>query len=96
LLGTRGKKTGKKAVTLVKDNAYERLYQKLKTKEGEKDVFKLASAREKKTRDFRNVKCIKGDASKVLVEDEKIRKRRHSYFSKLFNNELSEYSRRNE
>jgi len=41
------KNVAKKAVAVAKNNAYERLYQKLESKEGEKEVFKLARAREK-------------------------------------------------
>jgi len=55
------KKLAKKAVAIAKNNAYERLYQKLETKEREKDVFKFARAREKKTRDLGCVRCIKGE-----------------------------------
>jgi len=77
----------------VKNNAYERLYQKLETKEGEKDAFKLARAREKKTRDLGNVRCIKGEDGKVLVEETKIRERWQNYFSMLLNGE-SAYSLR--
>jgi len=51
------------------------LYQKLETKEGVKDVFKLSRAREKKPRDLGNVRCIKGEDGKVLVEETKIRER---------------------
>ena len=54
------KKVAKKAVAVAKNNAYERLYQKLESKEGEKEVFKLASAREKKSRDLGCARCIKG------------------------------------
>ena len=63
--------------------------------EGEKDVFTLARAREKKTRDLGHVSRIKGDDGKVLVKDGKIRDRWRSYFSKLFNGKLREYSQRN-
>ena len=87
------KKLAKKAVAIAKNDAYERLYQKLETKEGEKDVFKLAKAGEKKTRDLRCVRCIKGEDSKVLVEEIEIKERWRSYFSKLFNGE-NEYSLR--
>jgi len=48
-------------------------------------VFKLSRAREKKTRDLENVRCIKGEDGKVLVEEIKIRERWRSYFSMLFN-----------
>ena len=34
-----------KAVAVAKCGAYDRLYRKLETKEGEKEVFKLARAR---------------------------------------------------
>ena len=85
------KKLTKKAVAIAKNNASARLYQRLETKEGEKDVFKLARAREKKIRDIGNIRYIKGEDGKVLVEETKIRERWHSYFSLLFNGE-SEYS----
>jgi len=85
------KKLAKKAIALAKSNAYKRLYQKLETKEEEKDVFKLARARKKKTRDLGCVRCIKGEDGKVLVEEAEIRERRQSYFSRLFNGE-NEYS----
>ena len=90
------KKIAKKAITLAMNNAHERLYMKLETNEEENDVFKLARARDKKTRDLGFLWCIKGDDDKVLVDDAKIKERSGGYFSKLFNGELSEYSRRNE
>ena len=79
------KKLAKKAVVTAKSHAYERLYQRLETKEGEKDVFKLARAREKKSRDLGCVRCIKGEDGKVLVEEVEIKERWRSYFSNLFN-----------
>ena len=54
------KNLAKKVVAIAKNEAYKRLYQKLETKEGEKDVFKLAKAREKKTRDLGCVNVSKG------------------------------------
>ena len=47
--------------------AYDRLYQKLGTKECEKEVFKLARARERKIRDFGVMRCIKDENGKVSV-----------------------------
>jgi hypothetical protein len=44
------KKTAKRAVSEAKDRAYDDLYRSLSTKEGEKDVYKMARIREKKTR----------------------------------------------
>ena len=36
------KKKAKKAVSEARDKVYEEIYQKLSTKEGEKDVYKMA------------------------------------------------------
>jgi len=68
-------KVAKKAVTVVKSMTYDRLYQKLGTKEGEKEVFKLARARERKIRDFGVMRCIKDENGKVLSEDAEIKVR---------------------
>jgi len=38
-------------------------------------VFKLARARERKTRDLGCVRCIKGEDGRVLMEETEIRKR---------------------
>jgi len=81
------KKLAKKAVAIAKNKAYERLYRRLETKEGEKDVFRLARVREKKTRDLGCVRCIKGEDGQVLVEESEIRERWRSYFARLFNGE---------
>ena len=53
---------------MAKNNSYERLYQKLETREGEKDVFKLARTREKMSRDLGCIRCIKGKDGRVLVK----------------------------
>ena len=50
-------------------------------------MFKLARLREKKTRDLGDIRCIKDEDGKVLVEEAKIRERWRSYFSTLFNGE---------
>ena len=46
------KKTAKRAVSEEKGRAYENLYRRLSTKEGEKDIYRMARARDRKTRDF--------------------------------------------
>ena len=74
------KKVAKKTVAVAKNNAYERLYQKLESKEGEKDVFKSTRAGEKKSRDLGCVRCIKGGDGRVLVEETEIRESWRSYF----------------
>jgi len=50
------KKEVKKAVAVAKNNAYERLYQRLNAKGGHNEVFKLVRAREGRTRDLSSVR----------------------------------------
>jgi hypothetical protein len=45
------KKTTKKAVSEARGQTYEDLYQRLGTKEGEKEIYMMAKIRERKTRD---------------------------------------------
>jgi hypothetical protein len=57
---------------------YVELYRKLDTKDDENDIYKMAKLRERKTRDFNQVKYIK---------DDEIKNRWREYFDKLFNEE---------
>lgn len=81
------KKNAKRAMSEARGRAYEDLYQRLSTKEGEKDVSKMAKIRERKTRDFNQVKCIKDESNRLLVKDDEIKNRWREYFDKLFNGE---------
>ena len=62
-------------MAVAKNNAYERLYQKLSPKGGENEVFKLARARETRIRNLGSVRCIKDEEGRVPVEDAKVRER---------------------
>jgi hypothetical protein len=53
------KKTAKQAVSEVRGQMYDGLYQWLGTKEGEKDIYRMAKSRERKTRGIIQVKCSK-------------------------------------
>ncbi|XP_078172001.1 uncharacterized protein LOC144566019 [Carex rostrata] len=81
------KKNAKKAVSEARGRAYDDLYQKLSMKEGEKDVYRIVKLRERKTRDFNQVKCIKDENGELLVKDDEINNRWRAYFDKLFNGE---------
>ena len=72
---------------MAKGRAYEDLYQHLSTKEGEKDIYRMARARDRKTRDFNQVKCIKDEREQLLVKEDETRHRWQEYFDKLFNGE---------
>ena len=79
------KKVAKKAVAVAKNLAFDRLYHRLESKEGEKEFFKLARTRERKIRDLDVAKCIKDENGKVLSKDAEINERWQRYFSKLLN-----------
>jgi Reverse transcriptase (RNA-dependent DNA polymerase) len=70
----------------IRDQAYMELYWKLDTKEDENDVYKMAKLRERKIKNFNQVKCI-NEPDRLLVKDEEINNRWREYFDKLFNDE---------
>jgi hypothetical protein len=74
-------------VSEVRGQACEEMYRKLDTKEGENDVYKMAKIRERKIREFNQVKYIKDETNKILVNDDDIKNRLIEYFDKLFNEE---------
>ena len=67
--------------------AYEDLYQCFSMKEGEKDIYRMARARDRNTMDFNQVKCINDEREQLLVKEDGIRHRWQEYFYKLFNGE---------
>ena len=71
----------------AKGRAYEGLYQRLSTKERDKDIYRMARAHDSKTRDFNQVKCINDEREQLLVKEDEIRHRWQEYFDKLFNGE---------
>jgi hypothetical protein len=79
------KKTVKRTVSEAKGQIYDELYQRLGTKEGENDIYRMAKSRERKMRDIIQVKCIKDEAEQLLTKDEDIKNRCREYFDKLFN-----------
>jgi hypothetical protein len=83
------KKTTKQALNVVKGRAYEDLYQRLSTKEEEKDIYRLAKVRERKIGDFNHVKCIKDETEHLLVKEDGTRHRCQKYFNKLFNGDTT-------
>jgi hypothetical protein len=67
------KKTVKQTVSEARGRMYDGLYQRLGTKKGEKDVYRMAKSRERKTRDIIQVKCIKDEMERLLIKDEDIK-----------------------
>jgi hypothetical protein len=79
------KNTAKRVVSEVRGQMYDGLYQRLGTKEAEKDIYRMAKSRERKTRDIIQVKCIKDATERLLTKGEDIKNRWWEYFDKLFN-----------
>jgi hypothetical protein len=48
----------------------------------------MARVRERNTRDFNQVKCIKDETEDILVKDDEISHRWREYFDKLFNGRM--------
>ena len=79
------KMEAKKAVSEAKTRAYEAMYRRLDTKEGEQDIYKLAKTRARKTKDIDTIKFIKGEDGRILLGDKDIKDRWEVYFNNLFN-----------
>jgi hypothetical protein len=79
------KNTVKRAVSEARGQMHDGLYQRLGTKKGEKDIYRMAKSRERKTRDINQVKCIKDATKRFLTKDEDIKNMWRKYFDKLFN-----------
>ena len=89
----KAKKDAKRKVAQAKSEKYKSMYDRLETKEGEKEVYRLAKDRASKRRDIEKVKCMKNESGEVLVEDEDIRKRWGKYFSEVMNEGSEEEDR---
>jgi hypothetical protein len=65
-------KEAKKNARRVVSGARGELYDRLGTKESEKDINKMAEIHERKKCDLNQVKCIKDEANRLLVRRSRI------------------------
>ena len=72
---------------MAKGRAYDDLYASLETKEGEKELHKLARQRDRAGKDVQHVRVIKDENGNVMVNSEAVLKRWKEYFEILMNEE---------
>ena len=77
----------KKAVAMAKGRAYDNFYARLETKEGEKELYRLARQRDRAGKDVQYVRVIKDENGNVMVHLEAVLKIWKEYFEKLMNEE---------
>ena len=63
------------------------MYARLETKEGEKELYRLARQRDKAGKDVQHVRVINNENDNVMVNSETVLKRWKEYFEKLINKE---------
>ena len=69
------RKQAKIEVAKARNRAYEELYEKLETKQGENEVFQLAKQRNRQSKDVQQVRVIKSKTGEILMEEEKVKQR---------------------
>ncbi|KAK3570154.1 hypothetical protein QTP86_012696 [Hemibagrus guttatus] len=77
----------KREVSKAKQKAYDELYTRLDTREGEKDLYRLASQRDRDGKDVQQVRVIKDRDGRVLTSEESVQRRWKEYFEELMNEE---------
>ena len=80
-------KEAKKEVASSKAHAMDEVYKELETPEGERNIYRIAKARDKSAKDFTQIRQIKDEQGVVLWEHDQIIERWKGYFGKLLNEE---------
>ncbi|KAK3528390.1 hypothetical protein QTP86_034256, partial [Hemibagrus guttatus] len=77
----------KREVSKAKQKAYDELYTRLDTREGEKDLYRLARQRDRDGKDMQQVRVIKDRDGRVLTSEESVQRRWKEYIEELMNEE---------
>ena len=64
----------KRVVAEEQQKVMDELYDKLSTKEGEKDIYRIASERDRKTKDTGKVFTVKDENGNILKDSKEIKK----------------------
>ena len=81
---------------MAKRRAYDDLYARLETKEGEKKLYRLDRQRDRAGKDVQHVRVIKDENGNVTVNSEAVLKRWKGYFETLMNEENNKEPRTEE
>ena len=79
------RKTAKIYVTKARDLAYEDMYEKLNTREGQTLIYKLANTRKRRALDITDSIYVNDSRGNTLTEDGDIRNRCSAYYSGVLN-----------
>ncbi|KAK3532136.1 hypothetical protein QTP86_008585 [Hemibagrus guttatus] len=77
----------KREVSKAKQKAYDELYTRLDTREGEKDLYRLARQRDRDGKDVQQDRVIEDRDGRVLTSEESVQRRWKEYFEELMNEE---------
>ncbi|KAK3559648.1 hypothetical protein QTP86_013601, partial [Hemibagrus guttatus] len=77
----------KREVSKAKQKAYDELYTRLDTREGEKDLYRLARQRDQYGKDVQQIRVIKDRDGRVLTSEDSVQRRWKEYFEELMNEE---------
>ena len=81
---------------MEKRRAYDNLYARLETKEGEKKLYRLGWQRDRAGKDVQHVRVINKENGNVMVNSKIVLKRWNEYFEKLMNEENNRETRTGE
>ncbi|XP_068240064.1 uncharacterized protein [Palaemon carinicauda] len=81
------KKEAKVAVAQSKQQTLDNVYEDLDTKEGQKNIYRIAEGRNKPTKDITHIKQIKNEDGVVMCSSSDIKGRWKQYFERLLNEE---------
>ena len=71
----------------AKNNAYDKLYQELDSKEGERTLYRLARQRHQSGKDVHQVRMVKDKDGKVMTDEESVLIIWKGYYKRLMNEE---------
>ncbi|KAK3549337.1 hypothetical protein QTP70_034555, partial [Hemibagrus guttatus] len=77
----------RREVSKAKQKAYDEMYTRLDTREGQKDLYRLVRQRDRDGKDVQQVRVIKDRDGRVLTSEECVQRRCKEYFEDLMNEE---------